>query len=66
LLMASKFIGVRFSDALRAALPIYAVFLITIVLIIFFPEIVLWLPKQVLPQSVGCFANPNGNGIICP
>jgi C4-dicarboxylate transporter DctM subunit len=66
LLMASKFIGVRFSDALRAELPIYAVFLITIVLIIFFPEIVLWLPKQVLPQSVGCFANPNGNGIICP
>jgi C4-dicarboxylate transporter, DctM subunit len=66
LLMASKFIGVRFSEALRAALPIYAVFLITIVLIIFFPEIVLWLPKQVLPQSVGCFANPNGNGIICP
>lgn len=66
LLMASKFIGVRFSDALRAALPIYAVFLITIVLIIFFPEIVLWLPKQVFPQSVGCFASPNGNGFVCP
>jgi C4-dicarboxylate transporter, DctM subunit len=66
LLMASKFIGVRFSEALRAALPIYAVFLITIVLIIFFPEIVLWLPRRVLPQSVGCFANPSGSGIICP
>ena len=66
LLMASKFVGVRFSQALRAALPIYVVFLITIVLIIFFPEIVLWLPRQVLPQSVGCFSNPNGGGIICP
>ncbi|MFY9838503.1 MAG: TRAP transporter large permease [Xanthobacteraceae bacterium] len=66
LLMASKFIGVRFSEALRAALPIYGVFLITIVLIIFFPEIVLWLPRQVLPQSVGCFAKPSGGGIICP
>jgi TRAP-type C4-dicarboxylate transport system permease large subunit len=66
LLMASKFVGVRFSQALRAALPIYVVFLITIVLIIFFPEIVLWLPRQVLPQSVGCFRNPSGGGIICP
>ena len=27
LLMASKFVGVRFSQALRAALPIYVVFL---------------------------------------
>jgi TRAP-type C4-dicarboxylate transport system permease large subunit len=66
LLMASKFVGVKFSQALRAALPIYVVFLITILLIIFFPEIVLWLPRQVLPQSVGCFKNPSGAGIICP
>ena len=66
LLMASKFVGVRFAQALRAALPIYAVFLITIVLIIFFPEVVLWLPRKVLPQSIGCFASPSGGGIICP
>ena len=66
LLMASKFVGVRFTQALRAALPIYAVFLITIVLIIFFPEIVLWLPRKVLPQSIGCFASPSGGGIVCP
>jgi C4-dicarboxylate transporter, DctM subunit len=66
LLMASKFVGVKFSQALRAAIPIYVVFLITIVLIIFFPEIVLWLPRQVLPQAVGCFRNPSGGGIICP
>jgi C4-dicarboxylate transporter, DctM subunit len=66
LLMASKFVGVRFSQALRAALPIYAVFLFAIVFTIFFPEVVLWIPRQVLPQSVGCFPNPNGSGFICP
>jgi len=27
---------------------------------------VLWLPKQVLPASVGCFPNPDGPGYICP
>jgi TRAP-type C4-dicarboxylate transport system permease large subunit len=66
LLMASKFVGVRFSQALRAALPIYCVFLITITFMIFFPKVVLWLPKQVLPESVGCFRNASGTGYICP
>jgi tripartite ATP-independent transporter DctM subunit len=66
LLMASKFIGVRFSQALRAALPIYCVFLFTIVFMIFFPEVVLWLPRHVLPQAVGCFPNPSGSGFLCP
>jgi TRAP-type C4-dicarboxylate transport system permease large subunit len=64
--MASKFVGVRFSQALRAALPIYVVFLATITFMIFFPSVVLWLPKYVLPASVGCFPNPNGAGYICP
>ncbi|MBV8169184.1 MAG: TRAP transporter large permease [Alphaproteobacteria bacterium] len=66
LLMASKFIGVRFSHALRAALPIYVVFLATITFCIYFPKVVLWLPKQVIPESVGCFKNPSGSGYICP
>jgi tripartite ATP-independent transporter DctM subunit len=66
LLMASKFIGVRFSRALRAALPIYVVFLATITFAIYFPKVVLWLPKQVIPESVGCFKNPSGRGYICP
>ena len=52
LLMASKFVGVRFSLALRAACPIYIVFFATIAFIIYFPSVVLWLPKQVLPASV--------------
>jgi len=66
LLMASKFVGVRFSQALRAALPIYVVFLTTIVFTIYFPSVVLWLPKQVIPESVGCFKSPSGAGYICP
>jgi C4-dicarboxylate transporter, DctM subunit len=66
LLMASKFVGVRFSRALRAAFPIYVVFFVTIAFTIYFPSVVLWLPKQVLPTSVGCFHNPNGGGYICP
>jgi C4-dicarboxylate transporter, DctM subunit len=66
LLMASKFVGVRFSQALRAALPIYLVFLITIAFAIYFPKVVLWLPKQVIPESVGCFKAPDGPGYICP
>jgi C4-dicarboxylate transporter DctM subunit len=66
LLMASKFVGVRFSQALRAALPIYVVFFATIAFAIYFPEVVLWLPKQVIPASVGCFQNPSGPGFLCP
>jgi TRAP-type C4-dicarboxylate transport system permease large subunit len=64
--MASKFVGVRFSQALRAALPIYAVFLITIAFTIYFPKVILWLPKQAIPASVGCFKSPSGTAYICP
>jgi TRAP-type C4-dicarboxylate transport system permease large subunit len=66
LLMASKFIGVRFSQALRAALPIYVVFLGTITFAITCPQVILWLPKHVIPESVGCFKNPSGAGYLCP
>ncbi len=66
LLMASKFVGVKFSSALRASLPIYLVFLFTIGFTIYFPKVVLWLPKQVIPESVGCFKNPSGTGYVCP
>ena len=66
LLMASKFVGVKFYKAMFASLPIYVIFLAAIGFCIYFPEVVLWLPKQLLPQSVGCFPNPNGTGYICP
>jgi tripartite ATP-independent transporter DctM subunit len=66
LLMASKFIGVRFGKAMIASLPIYVVFFAAIAFSIFFPEVVLWLPKHLLPESVGCFKNPSGAGYLCP
>jgi len=66
LLMASKFCNVRFSRALVRSLPLYAVFLAAILFTVFYPEIVLWLPKTLLPESVGCFKSPAGTGYICP
>jgi hypothetical protein len=42
------------------------VFFATIAFTIYFPTVVLWLPKQVLPASVGCFRDPTGLGYICP
>jgi len=66
LLMASKFTGVRFSRALGASLPIYVIFFITIAFTIFFPEAILYLPKTMFPESVGCFKAPGGSGYICP
>jgi C4-dicarboxylate transporter, DctM subunit len=66
LLMASKFVGVRFGRAMLASFPIYIVFFAAIAFCIFFPEIVLWLPRHLLPESVGCFKNPSGAGYICP
>jgi C4-dicarboxylate transporter DctM subunit len=66
LLMASKFVGVRFGAALKASLTIYVVFFITIAFTIFFPSVILWLPKHTVPESVGCFKAPAGTGYICP
>ncbi|MCP5152658.1 MAG: TRAP transporter large permease [Ectothiorhodospiraceae bacterium] len=66
LLMASKFCNVPFPRAMYRSLPLYVVFFAAIAFCIFFPEVVLWLPKQVLPESVGCFRNPAGDGYLCP
>jgi C4-dicarboxylate transporter, DctM subunit len=66
LLMASKFVEVRFSVALVKSLPLYAVFFATIAFCILFPDVVLWLPKHLLPESVGCFKAPGGASYICP
>ena len=66
LLMASKFVDVSFSQALVRSLPLYVVFFAVIAFCIFFPDVVLWLPKHVLPESVGCFKSPVGTGYICP
>jgi C4-dicarboxylate transporter, DctM subunit len=66
LLMSSKFVGVRFARALRASLPIYVVFFATIAFTIYLPDVILWLPKHTVPESVGCFRAPAGTGYICP
>jgi tripartite ATP-independent transporter DctM subunit len=72
LLVASKFVGVPFYRAMFRSLPLYIVFLITIAFVVLFPDVVLWLPKTFLPQSVGCQATrtrirkPNDcAGLIC-
>ena len=41
------------------------VFFAVIAFCIFFPDVVLWIPKQLLPESVGCFKSPSGTGYIC-
>jgi C4-dicarboxylate transporter DctM subunit len=66
LLVASKFVGVSFARAMYASLPIYLVFVFTIGFTVLFPKAVLFLPKALLPESVGCFRNPSGSGYICP
>lgn len=66
LLVASKFVGVSFARALVRSLPLYVVFFVAIAFTVCFPDIVLWLPKQLLPESVGCFRAPSGSGYICP
>jgi hypothetical protein len=48
------------------SLPLYVVFFATIAFVVVFPDIVLWLPKWLLPESVGCFKSPAGTGYICP
>ena len=66
LLVASKYVGVGFGKAVVRSLPLYAVFFLTIAFVVLFPNIVLWLPKLLLPESVGCFKSPSGAGYICP
>src|SRR6187549_2906907 len=64
LLVASKYVGVSFSKAVVRSLPLYVVFLLTIAFVVLFPDVVLWLPKQFLPESVGCFKAPGGSGYV--
>ncbi|HEV8503495.1 MAG TPA: TRAP transporter large permease [Casimicrobiaceae bacterium] len=66
LLVSSKYVGVGFGKAVIRSLPLYIVFFATIAFTVMFPDIVLWLPKQFLPESVGCFHSPTGTGYICP
>ena len=66
LLMASKFVGVRFSQALQGALPIYVVFFATIAFASSSPNVVLWLPKHVLPGIGRLLQEPERRRIHLP
>jgi len=66
LLVASKYVGVGFGQAVVRSLPLYVVFFATIAFTVAFPDVVLWLPKQLLPESVGCFKAPDSDRYICP
>jgi TRAP-type C4-dicarboxylate transport system permease large subunit len=66
LLIGAKFVGVPFYRAMLRSAPLYVVFLLTIAFTVLVPEAVLYLPKWLLPESVGCFKNPSGTGYICP
>jgi C4-dicarboxylate transporter, DctM subunit len=65
LLIATTMAGRTFYQGFRRALPLYSVFLVVIVVIIVWPDLTLWLPRAILPQSAGCMPNPNGPGYIC-
>src|SRR4029079_19083998 len=66
LLVASKYVGIGFGRAVVRSLPMYAVFFATIAFVVVFPNVVLALPKWLLPEWVGCFKSPTGAGYICP
>jgi tripartite ATP-independent transporter DctM subunit len=66
LLIGAKFVGVPFYRAMLRSFPLYIVFLFTIAFTVLLPDVVLFLPKWLLPESVGCFKNPSGTGYICP
>jgi len=66
LLVASKYVGVSFGRAVVRSLPLYVVFFATIAFVVVLPNVVLALPKWLLPESVGCFKSPSGASYICP
>ncbi len=66
LLVASKFVGVTFGERDAALAAALRRVLRDDRLRRAVPDVVLWLPKQFLPESVGCFKAPAGSGYICP
>jgi len=65
LLIASSLAGVSFYHGVFKSLPLYVVFGIVLAVVVAVPEVALWLPRLLFPQSVGCFASPSGGGWIC-
>jgi C4-dicarboxylate transporter, DctM subunit len=66
LLLSTYFAKVSFYSGVRRSVPLYGIFFGVIALLVFFPEISLWLPRLLTPQAAGCFPAPGGDGFICP
>ena len=66
LLMASKFVGVRFSQALRASLSIYIVFFVTIAVCIFLPGCRALAAEARLSGIGRLLQEPERNGLYLP
>jgi TRAP-type C4-dicarboxylate transport system permease large subunit len=66
LLLASALAKVAWSRALLACLPLYLIFFAVIALIIVVPDVTLWLPRWLFPQSLGCFRNAVTHSLVCP
>jgi len=66
LLLASALAKVAWSRALLACLPLYVIFFAVIALIIVVPDVTLWLPRWLFPQSLGCFRNAVTHSLVCP
>jgi C4-dicarboxylate transporter DctM subunit len=65
LLMSTAFAGVSFTKGLKRSIPIYGVFLGTVLLLVLVPDVPLWLPRLVVPEAVGCVP-ADGGGWSCP
>ena len=66
LLVASKFVGVQFSSAMYASLPIYVVFFVTIAFTVLFPDVVLYLPKLLLAGIGRLLQEPERRRLYLP
>jgi len=65
LLLAASLSGVPTKDVLKKTIPMYGIFLVTLALLCFFPDLSMGLPRMLLPESVGCFKGADGI-YICP
>jgi TRAP-type C4-dicarboxylate transport system permease large subunit len=52
LLIASDLAGISIAAAMKAMLPFYAICLIVVAIAVFFPDLMLWIPRKALPGVV--------------
>ena len=49
LLIAADLAGISIADAMKAMLPFYVISLIVVAIAVFFPDLMLWIPRTALP-----------------